>query len=115
MSETIQRYKEDSSKRNINKEILCEFLDFLKFKVVNDRLTADEVASIVNSIVSGIDLYASTSELARFYNQSEHNIHCVANRRLIQKPVRRVYYPFSAFSRVVPEAWKKTRKKCIDK
>jgi len=101
MSETKQSYKDS---RNIHKEILCEFLDFLKFKIENDCLTADEVASLVNSVVSGTDLYASTSELARFYKQSEHNIHCVANRRLIQKPIRMVFYPFSAFSKVIPES-----------
>lgn len=107
MSETSQRYKEN---RNINKEILCEFLDFLKFKVQNDALTSDEVSSIVNSVVSGTNLYATADELARFYDQTQHNVRCVINRKLIAKPQRRVYYPFSAFSKVIPDSWKKGRK-----
>jgi len=107
MSETQQSYKDS---RNIHKEILCEFLDFLKFKVENDRLTADEVASLVNSVVSGTDLYATAEELAKFYDQSQHNVRCIINRKLIAKPQRRVYYPFSAFAKVVPESWKKSHK-----
>ena len=111
MSETTQNYKKDSSKRNIHKEILCEFLDFIKFKVETDRLTADEVTSLVESVVAGTNLYSTAKELARFYNQSEHNVRCVINRRLIAKPQRRVYYPFSAFAKVVPQSWKECRNK----
>jgi len=109
MNETTQSYKEDSSKRNIHKEILCEFLDFLKFKIENDHLTVDEVSSLVESVVSGTNLYATARELARFYDQSEHNVRCVINRRLLAKPVRRVYYPFSAFAKAIPDSWKKRR------
>ena len=106
MSETSQIYKEESKKRNIHKEILCEFLDFLKYKVQNDRLTADEVRSIVDSVVSGVDLFATVEELSKFYGQSQHNVRCVINRKLLDKPQRRVYYHFSAFSKVIPESWK---------
>ena len=108
MSEMEQSYKEKSAKRNIQKEILCEFLDFVKFKVQSDRLTADEVASLVGTVVEGCDLYSTAEELARFYDQSEHNVRCVINRRLLAKPRRRVYYPFSAFAKVVPASWKKS-------
>lgn len=107
MSETIQKYKENSLKRNIHKEILCEFLDYLKFKIENDRLTADEVSSLVHSVVSGCNLYATAKELAKFYDQSEHNVRCVINRKLLAKPHRRVYYPFAAFAKVIPESWRK--------
>ena len=91
MSETMQIYKENPSKRNIQKEILCEFLEYLKFKIENNHLTADEVSSLVHSIVQGCDLYATAKELAKFYDQSEHNVRCVINRRLLAKPQRRVY------------------------
>ena len=107
MSETTQIYEE---KRNIHKEIACEFLDFLKYKIENDKLTADEVASLVHAVASGTDLYATADELARFYGQSTHNVRCVINRKLLAKPQRRVYYPFSAFARVIPDSWKKHRK-----
>ena len=102
MSETIQRYEKD----NIHKKILCEFLDFLKFKVENDGLTADEVRSLVNALVGGTDIYATAHELATFYGQSEHNVRCVINRKLLAKPQRRVYYPFAEFAKVVPSGWK---------
>lgn len=72
----MQKYKEVSQKRNIHKEILCEFLDFLKFKVENDGLTADEVRSLVNALVGGTDIYATAQELATFYDQSQHNVRC---------------------------------------
>ena len=107
MSETIQRYEKASKSNNIHKEILCEFLDFLKFKVENDRLTADEVHSLVTSVVEGTDLYATAEELARFYGQSQHNVRCVINRKLLAKPQRRVYYPFSAFAKIIPDSWRK--------
>ena len=114
MSETTQNYKENPAKRNIQKEILCEFLDFIKFKVLHDRLTSDEVSSLVHSVVEGCDLYATAKELARFYDQSEHNIRCVINRRLLARPQRRVYYPFSAFARVIPDSWKRRKQGVAD-
>lgn len=114
MSEMQQSYKEKSAKRNVQKEILCEFLDYVKFKVESDRLTADEVASLVQSVVDGCDLYATAKELARFYDQTEHNVRCVINRRLLAKPRRRVYYPFSAFAKVVPDSWKRRKQGVAD-
>ena len=110
MSETLQNYKNDYQKRNISKEILCEFLDFIRFKIANDRLTSEEAYSLVESILRSLPLRATVKELARFYGQSEHNVRCVINRKVSEKPQRRVYYSFSAFSKAVPDTWKKCRK-----
>lgn len=115
MSETTQRYKEDSTKRNISKKILCEFLDFLKQKVVNDELTADEVTSIVHSVVDNTEIYATADELARFYGKTKQGVYRVINRRMIEKPQRRVYYSFKKFREIIPKDWlEKTPTKDID-
>ena len=73
-----------------SKKIACEFLDFLKQKIQCDELTADELSSIIRSVVEGTDLYATADELARFYGQSVHNVRCVISRKMIDKPQRRV-------------------------
>lgn len=91
------------------KKILCEFLDFLKQKVVSDELTADELSSLIHNVVDATDLYATADELARFYGQSTHNVHCVINRRMIEKPQRRVYYSVRKFRQIIPDSWKKGR------
>lgn len=105
----MQNYENNHKEENFGKKILSEFLGFLKYKVDNDELTTDEVDSLVRSIVACTDLVGTAESLAKFYGQSTHNVQCVVNRRLLRKPVRRVYYPFREFSEVVPASWRKPK------
>ena len=91
----------------LGKKILLDFIDFLKFKVENGELTADEIESIVRAVVKESDVYATAEELAAFYGQPVQNVRCVISRKLIKRPRRKVYYPLREFQDVVPESWHK--------
>lgn len=91
---------------HIGKKLLLDFLDFLRFKVENGELTADEIESLVQAVLKQSDVYATAEELSRFYKQSIQNIRCVISRKLIKRPRRKVYYPLREFQEVVPSTWK---------
>jgi len=95
-----------SEETNIWKGIVLEFLDYLRYKVANDRLTMRETESMARTIESGLDLHGTVEDFSRFYGQSRTNVSSVINRRLFGKPVRRVFYSFNAFRKVVPDRWK---------
>lgn len=89
------------------KGLLLEFLDFLRYKVSEDRMTMDDMQSLSKTVASGLDLKATAKELAGFYGQTEHNVRNVIHCHLLPAPERRVYYSFKAFQRVKPEKWSK--------
>lgn len=91
---------------NVGKRILSEFLSYLRYKVDNDLLTMEEVESIARLVEGSLVLLGTADDFARFYGQSRTNISSVINRRLMSKPVRRVYYSFNAFSKIIPERWR---------
>jgi hypothetical protein len=95
-----------SEETNIWKGIVLEFLDYLRYKVENGKLTMRETESMARTLESGLDLQGTVEDFSRFYGQSRTNVSSVINRRLFKKPVRRVYYSFNAFRKVVPERWK---------
>ena len=95
-----------SEETNIWKGIVLEFLDYLRYKVENGKLTMRETESMAKTLESGLDLQGTVEDFSRFYGQSRTNVSSVINRRLFIKPVRRVYYSFHAFRKVVPERWK---------
>lgn len=95
------------NKTDVSKKLVIEFLDFLKYKVENDLLTMDDIDSIVRAIKQDLKIVATIDNLATFYGQPNVYVRALINRRMIQKPQRRVYYSFNAFSKIVPEKWKK--------
>lgn len=95
-----------SEETNIWKEIVLEFLDYLRYKVENGKLTMRETETMARTIESGLDLHGTVEDFSRFYGQSRTNVSSVINRRLFGKPVRRVFYSFNAFRKVVPAKWK---------
>ena len=92
------------------KKIILEFLDYVRFKVKNDKLTMEEADSIAKTIQEGFHLLGTIDDLAAFYGQSKTNIKTVICRKLISKPQRRVFYSFNAFQRIVPTKWKEKPK-----
>lgn len=94
--EIMNEYNNESSKR-----VVLEFLDFLRYKVENDLLTMGEVESLAKAIGERVLLIGTIDDFARFYDQSNTNVSSVIKRRMIPKPVRRVFYPFNAFSKIV--------------
>ena len=96
-----------ANKPEVAKKLVIEFLDFLKYKVENDLLSIDDIDSIDRAIKQDLKIVATIDDLAAFYGQSNGNVRSLISRRMIQKPQRRVYYSFNAFSKIVPEKWKK--------
>jgi len=95
-----------SEETNIWKEIILDILDYLRYKVENDKLTMTETESIARTIESNLELQGTVEDFSRFYGQSRTNVSSVINRRLFGNPIRRVFYSFNAFRKVVPTRWK---------
>ena len=85
---------------------LADLLEFAAKRARNGQMTLGEVNSLCDAVLEHSDVMASVQELAEHYGQSEHNVRCVINRKMMSKPVRKVYYSFNKFSKVVPKKWK---------
>lgn len=95
-----------SDDSNFAKEIILSFLEFLHYKIKNDKLTISEADSIAKVLEKEICLRGSIQDLADFYGKSKNNVKVVINRYLVEKPERLVTYPFGPFNRIVPNSWK---------
>lgn len=87
------------------KKIVLEFLAFLRYKVKNDLLTMEEIESLARMFEENLTVLGTADDLARFYNQPRSNVSNVINRRMIEKPVRKLFYSFKAFRSVKPSSW----------
>ena len=96
-----------SKETNIGKRIVLEFLDFLRFKVENDRLTMEDTEAIARTLESSLDLTGTADDFARFYGKTKTNVTTVIDRKMLSKPERRVSYRFREFQRARPEGWNK--------
>lgn len=105
----MQKYNNMQTETNFAKEIILDFLDYIRYKVENDRLTLSEADSIARTIQGGIKLTGTVDDLCGFYGQSRNNVKAVIGRKMLGKPERRVYYPFNSFNSVVPPSWKEKR------
>ncbi len=95
----------DSSR--LVKKYLSDYLGFLKYKVDNDRMTLEEEQAFVRLIEENIPLSGTSDDFARYYHQSPTNIRTVISRKMLDKPERKVMRSFKAFSRIVPDKWRK--------
>ena len=105
----MQRYNNYQKDTSALKRLLLEFVDFIKFKIENDLLTMDDVESVSRAVKENLPILGTADDFARFYNQSRTNVSSVINRRMIDKPLRRVYYKFNLFQRIVPDSWCHTK------
>ena len=88
------------------KKILSEILDYYKYKVDNNLCTPAEIESASKLLQENMEMYGSISDIAKFYKVPESKVRNTINRRMIAKPVRRVFYPFHLFQKIVPEKWR---------
>ena len=109
----MQRYNNSGKEVRVGKKILSDFLGFLKYKVDNDLLTLEEEQALVHIIESGLPLSGTTDDFASYYHQAPVNVRSVINRKLLDRPIRKVLYPFAPFSQVVPDSWR-TKKCCTE-
>lgn len=103
----MQSYEKSGEYARLAKRILSDVLGFLKDKVDNDALTLEEQAALLRFIEENIPVRGTIEDLARYYRQSPVNVRSVIHRRLLAKPLRRVFYPFLDFRRIVPDKWTK--------
>lgn len=106
----MQNYNNMSTETNFAKEIILDFLDYIRYKIEHDRLTLSEADSIAKTIQGGLKLTGTVDDLCDFYGQSRSNVKAVIGRKMLGKPERRVHYPFNSFNRVVPASWKEKRR-----
>lgn len=92
--------------KNVCKKIVLEFLAFLRYKVQNDLMTMDEIESLARMLEESLIVIGTVDDLARFYNQPRTNVSSTINRRMLEKPVRKVFYSFNAFRKIVPASWR---------
>ena len=95
---------------NPTKKVLLEIIDFLKYKILNDQCTAEEIRKFADVAIEQLDTLATTEDIANFYGQPLYNVHNILNRRPIpkdKKPKRKVYFSFNLFATMKPKSWKK--------
>lgn len=96
-----------SKETSIGKKIVLEFLDYLRFKVENDRLTLEDTEAIARVFESSLDLTGTADDFAKFYGKSKTNVTTVIDRKMLSKPKRLVSYKFREFQRARPSSWDK--------
>ena len=101
----MQKYDNISKETSASKRIVLEFLDFLRYKVENDKLTMEEMEGMARLFEEHLPLVGTADDFARFYGQSKTNVSSLLNRRMIQKPIRRVFHSFNSFRKVIPKSW----------
>lgn len=91
------------------KKYLIEILDYYKYKVENDLCNLEEMNSVVRSLEENAKVTGTISDFARFFNVPETTVRTNIARKLIDKPKRKVLYPFHKFIRIVPDKWRNKR------
>lgn len=89
------------------KQILSEMLAYYKYKVDNDLCTMAEIESAQKALTENMEIYGTIEDLAKFYGVSPGNVRATISRKLLAKPIRRVFYPFHKFLKIVPTKWRK--------
>lgn len=91
------------------KHNLSEIIGYIKYKVDNDLCTPEEIESVSKMAMENLKLYGTIEDLAKFYEVPESKVRNTINRKMIEKPKRRVYYRFLSFMKIVPNKWKKSQ------
>lgn len=90
-----------------NLNLLSEFLDFLKFKLDNNKLTLSEIDGLKKAFTENVNLTGTAEDIADFYHKGTQEVRNVVSRKMLTKPQRKVHYSFNEFQIVVPNNWKK--------
>ena len=89
------------------KQILSEILAYYKYKVDNDLCTMAEIDSAQKALMENMQVYGTIDDFANFYGVSPGNVRATISRKLLAKPIRRVFYPFHKFLKIIPTKWRK--------
>ena len=92
------------------KKYISEILGYIKYKVDNDLCTPEEIESVSRMVKENLELYGTIEDISNFYGVSEPLVRSTINRKLIDKPKRRVYYRFLSFMKIAPKKWRENHK-----
>lgn len=87
------------------KKNLKEILEFGIYKLDNNLCMPNEVRSVTRLLEGNVKMDASIKEIADFFGKPEVNVRVVINQKLVDKPKRKVLYPFLKFLKVAPRKW----------
>lgn len=105
----MQRYENKPNEQGVAKRILLEFLDYLRYKIENDKLTMGEVEGLSRMLQENLPLSGTIADFADYYKKPEVNVRVAINQRMVSKPVRMVFYSFNAFRKCIHESWRKNK------
>ncbi len=88
------------------KKVLLEIIDYLRYQIVNDKCTPEEMKSIYSAMAENLDMDATAKDIADFYGKSEFCVRNLTQRTFVHKPKRKVYYNFAEVVKYKPKSWK---------
>ncbi|MBD5367248.1 MAG: hypothetical protein HDR82_09690 [Bacteroides sp.] len=91
------------------KQVIIDILDYMKWEVMNDRCTPEQLRSIHDSIVREVAVEGTADDLAEYFGKRKENVRNVLSRSPMPRPKRRVYYCVRSFMRFMPRTWRLTR------
>lgn len=91
------------------KKELLEIIDYYRYKINNNLCTPEEMRSASQLLQENLDMYGTVEDFSKFFGVTETQVRSAINRKLIDKPKRRVYYRFLSFLKVAPKSWRERR------
>ena len=91
------------------KKYIIEILDYYKSRILNDSCTMDEINSVAKALEQNLEIHGTISDFAKFYDVPETTIRTNIARKMLDKPKRKVLYPFHKFAKIVPDKWRKPK------
>lgn len=82
-------------------------LDYYKFKIKRDGCTMEEMNSAAKLMQEQLNITGTIKDFADFYGVPESVVRTNIARKMIDKPKRKVMYPFQKFIKITPEKWHK--------
>lgn len=90
-------------------EELVKLLDYYKEQMKSGGCTMGAMLSLYGFLMENIDVVGTTKDFAEFFGIPESTVRSVIARKMIQKPTRRVFYPFHSFVKIAPRNWFKKK------
>lgn len=87
------------------KQIILEFIDFIRYKIVSDSLTLEEADSIAKTLENSLNLTGTAEDFSKFYGKTKTNVTTVIDRKMLSKPRRLVMHSFNEFRKSIPPSW----------
>lgn len=88
---------------------LIRLLDYYKKQLQNGECTLNAMLTFYKLMTENLNVVGTAKDFAEFYGVSEDSVRHVINRYMVQKPTRRVFYPFHPFTKIIPHKWLKNK------